>query len=255
MKVTASNFTHYECEYQVPGKERKGLLAFERPAFFYYRRLDNLKIPPVQFFTCPIDEGRSRILIYQAYSMKFVPPWLIHLGMNRFLNADAWLHDAERSARINNSALKVGAARAGRKSSYGLNYMTASKADMGPLSFRKWWTMYGFANAPPHTFGPASASSLPKHALSRVDQTDPWVNHAKQCSSCRRALKQMRVLQRVVTATAAIGAIMCQKRPPFAIASIFFGMYTHNLLRKLATTIEGNTNRAEIGDRSVAAIK
>jgi hypothetical protein len=253
MKVTASNFTHYECEYQLPGKQRTGVLAFERPAFFYYHRTDDVKIPPVHFFTCPIEEGRSRI-IYQSFRIKFVPKWLVHLAMNQFLNADAWLHDAERSARIN-MTIPVGSARAGRKSSYGLNYMTASKSDMAPLSFRKWWTTYGFADAPPHTFGPASASSLPNHALSRADQTDPWVNHAKQCSSCRRALKQMRVLQKVVTASAAIGAIMCQRRPPFAIASVLIGIYVHNFFRKLATTIEGNTNRAEIGDRSVASIK
>jgi len=175
--------------------------------------------------------------------------------MNQVVNGDSWLHDAERAARINSTDTKptliaVGAARAGRKTMYGLNFIVASKSDLSPTTFRKWWSTYGFADAPPNTFGPASASSPPKSALSRAEQIDPWIRHAKNCIICRRALKQMRVMQKVVTAGAAIGAIICQRRPPFAIASILLGIYAHNLLRMLATTIEGNPNRAEIGNRS-----
>lgn len=141
----------------------------------------------------------------------------------------------------------------GRKATYGLNFMVASQSDMSPTTFRKWWSTYGFADAPPNTFGPASASSLSKHALSRAEQIDPWIYHAKNCIICRRALGQMRVLQKVLTVGTAIGVIFFQKRPPFAIASVLIGIYAHTLLQKLATTIEGNPNRAEIGDRSFSA--
>jgi hypothetical protein len=65
----------------------------------------------------------------------------------------------------------------------------------------------------------------------------------------------MRIMQKVVTAGSAIGALMLQRRPSLAIALVFAGIYFHNFLRKFATTIEGNMNRAEITDRSVAAIK
>lgn len=65
----------------------------------------------------------------------------------------------------------------------------------------------------------------------------------------------MRVMQKVVIAGTAIGAIMLQRRPSLAIAPVLVGIYAHNFLRKLATSIEGNTNRAEIGDRSIAALK
>jgi hypothetical protein len=249
MRVTASNFTHFECEYKI--KQREGVVSFQRPAFFHYRRTDFTNTPNVHFFISPIDEGRSRIIM-KAFGIKLVPKWLVHLAMNQFLNADAWLHDAERSARIN-STVAVGAERVGKKPTYGLNYMLASKSDLGPTSARKWWITYGYADAPPNTFGPASASSLHSQALSRAEQIDPWIHHAKYCSNCRRALKQMRIMQKVVTAGTAIGAIMFQRRPPFAIASVLLGIYTHNFLRKLATAIEGNTNRAEIGDRSFSA--
>ena len=133
--------------------------------------------------------------------------------------------------------------------------MLASKSDAGATSFRKWWITHGYANAPPNTFGPSSASSLPAHALSRAEQIDPWIHHAKHCSSCRRGLRQMRVMQKVVIAGTAIGTIMLQRSPSLAIASVLAGIYAHNFLRKLATSIEGNPNRAEIGDRSVAALK
>jgi len=60
-------------------------------------------------------------------------------------------------------------------------------------------------------------------------------------------------MQKVVITGSAIGAIMFQRRPSFAIASVLMGIYAHDVLRKLATSIEGNSNRAEIGDRSFAA--
>ena len=65
----------------------------------------------------------------------------------------------------------------------------------------------------------------------------------------------MKRLQKVNIAMAAIGALLLRRKTPVAGALVVAGMYFHNFLRKLATTIEGNTNRAEIDDRSVAAIK
>jgi hypothetical protein len=65
----------------------------------------------------------------------------------------------------------------------------------------------------------------------------------------------MRFLQKVFTAGAAVGAILFRRRPPVVIALVLVGMYAYNFLRKFATAIEGNSNRAEISDRSVAALK
>ena len=65
----------------------------------------------------------------------------------------------------------------------------------------------------------------------------------------------MKRLQKVNIAVAAIGALLLRRKPPVAGALVVAGLYFHNFLRKLATTIEGNTYRAEIDDRSVAAIK
>jgi hypothetical protein len=200
MNVTANNFTHYQFAFkEIDKKQREGVHTFERPACFNVNQPFDLKTPNVLFFTSPIEEGRSRLLM-QEFKAKFVPKWLLHFAMNQVVNGDAWLNDAERSARITSAdnnkprSVAVGAARDGRKATYGLNFMVASQSDMSPTTFRKWWSTYGFADAPPNTFGPASASSMSKHALSRAEQIDPWIYHAKNCIICRRALGQMRVL-------------------------------------------------------------
>jgi hypothetical protein len=268
MTVLANNFTHVECGYidRVNKKTRLGVVSFQRPAFFHFRTNRTMDAteeykPNLLIFPAPIEEGKCRVLMPDFQVKKF-PKWLLHLRVNKFLNTDTWLHDVERSARIRDDInqqrgpVAVGAARAGRKATDGLNYMLASKSDLGPSLFRKWWSKHGFADAPPNTFGPASASRLAVRALNRPEQIDPWNHHAKNCVKCRRALKQMRALQNFFTAGAAVGAIsLLQRRPPFAIALVLASMYACNFLHKLATAIEGNSNRGEIGDRSVAAMK
>lgn len=264
MKEMANNFTHVECSFvDISGKvQRDGVLSFQRPAFYHFRIRANETAeyePRLLIFTSPVEEGKCRVIM-PDFQFKFVPKWLGHLGSNRFLNSDTWLHDAERAARMSNTINKqkgsvaVGAARAGRKPTTGLNYNFATESDLGPALFRRWWKKHGFADSPPNSFGPAAASNLPMHALSRAEQIDPW-DHAKHCSSCRLALKRMRILQNMTIAGAAIGAILSRNKPPVAGVLILFGLYAHNFLRKFATTIEGNNHRSEIAERSVAAIK
>jgi hypothetical protein len=47
---------------------------------------------------------------------------------------------------------------------------------------------------------------------------------------------------------------LLRRKPIFAIAAVFASMWMKNFLRKVATLIEGNNHRSEIGDRSVAAV-
>ena len=65
----------------------------------------------------------------------------------------------------------------------------------------------------------------------------------------------MRLLQKVTIVGATISTILLRRKPPLAIALVLTAFYVHNFLRKFATAIEGNNNRAEINDRSVAATK
>ena len=237
MKALANNFTHVEASFVdvCRGKQRDGVASFQRPAFYHFRTRPNATAayqPNLLIFTAPIDEGRCRIMMPDFVTSWWFPTWLGHLGSNRFLNSDTWLHDAERMARISTNAVNeqrgsvaVGAAKAGRNPVDGLNYVLATKSDLGPSLFRNWWTKHGFAKAPPNTFGPASASSLQmRSALSRAEQIDPWRHHSKNCAKCRRALRSMRVLQRASTAFAAIGAIVLRRKPPISIGIVLVGL-------------------------------
>jgi hypothetical protein len=64
----------------------------------------------------------------------------------------------------------------------------------------------------------------------------------------------IRKLQKACIGLAASVAILLRKKPIIAIAGVFASLWMKNFLRKVATLIEGNNHRSEIGDRSVAAV-
>jgi hypothetical protein len=65
-------------------------------------------------------------------------------------------------------------------------------------------------------------------------------------------------LQQVVIAIGTTGTILLRnnskRQSILAIGLVLSCMYVHNFIRKLATAIEGNNHRSEIGDRSVSAL-
>lgn len=265
MKVLESNFTHVETTFLdiCRGKQRDGVLSFQRPAFYHFRTRANETAefkPNLKIYVAPIKSGCCRVIMPDFKMVPFLPTWLGHAATNRFLNTDTWLHDTERAARMDKDhinkkggSVAVGAARAGKVASGDLNYIFASRADLGPSTYRKWWSTHGHADAPPNTFGPASADDLPSQALTRAEQIDPWVHHAKHCAKCRRALGWMRKLRKASAVAAAVGAVLLRNKPPLAIAGVLVGLWTYNFLRKFSTVIEGNPNQSQILDRSVAA--
>ena len=289
MAVLADNFTHIEVSFSdvSRGRRREGVLSFQRPALYHFRTRVGGEgeedgggagggggggggyRPNLLIYVAPVGPGRCRILMPDL-SLKWIPKWLGHAGSNRFLNTDTWLHDAERAARGATHVtevggeLAVGPARRGKGpvpvsppgGGGGLNYVYASRSDLGTTAFRAWWARHGMADAPPGTYGPAGPEELAAAgpALGRAEQIDPWVNHARHCSSCRRALRTMRTLQRLGLAAAAAGSVLLGRgRPAAAVAAALAGLWSYGFLGRLATVIEGNPRRAEIGYRSVAA--
>ena len=122
----ALNFTHVEVTFKdvISSKKRDGVVSFQRPFHYHFRTLrDKGEMKPnLTVLITPVRSGCSRVFISRI-GPKFVPAWLSHGGSNRFLNTDTWLHDSERFAR--------------RKSSTSLQYVSASKSDVGPALFRK----------------------------------------------------------------------------------------------------------------------
>jgi len=107
------------------------VVSFQRPAYYHFRTLrdgvwkENLKI-----FSVPVSHGRVRVLFESPLSNSKVPTWLVHAGSNRFLNTDAWLHDAERFSRGGSEKL---------------NYLYPTSSDIGTRTFRSWWQDNGMA--------------------------------------------------------------------------------------------------------------
>ena len=262
MEVVAENFTHYETTFVdiCRGKERDGVSSFQRPSFYHFRIRENETAaydPKLHIFCTPVEPGRCRVML-KTFNLK-VPTWLGHLGSNRFLNTDLWLHETERAVRLDdninklNGPVSVGLARRGKTATVeGLNYIIGTKSDLGPTQFRKWLNAKFTASSP---FGPSDPSSLPRHPMTRAEQIDPWVMHARTCSKCQRALKYMRRIQAMCVAMSAAGAIALRNRPPIAISFVVAGMYLHDFMRRFRTTIAGNPNRSDVADHSVAVLK
>lgn len=265
MSVLANNFTHVEATFVdiCNGKQRDGVLSFQRPAFYHFRtKVSNETeeyAPRLLIYVAPVRSGVCRTMI--ADFKVPLPKFLSHAASNRFLNSDSWLHDTERAVRMENKinqiggSVAVGAARAGKQSLLGMNYISSSRSDLGPGLFRRWWHEQKLSSSPPDFFGPAPPSTFDTRPLTRAEQIDPWHSHSKHCSHCRKSLRSLKIFQKGLVAVASSLVILLRNKPLIAIPTVLASVLSHNLLRKLVTVIEGNNHRGELADRSVAAMK
>lgn len=191
MSLIANNFTHVEASFLdvSSGKNRDGVLSFQRPGFYHYRTKVNSTSfqPNLLVFIAPISPGKCRIMMPEFISSRFFPAFLGHAGTNRFLNSDIWLHDAERNMRKVDSPMNqlggsvaVGSARAENKPFLDMNYVFASKSDTGPSVFRKWWSTY-LSEGPLSFYGKPPSSAFAGPAMSRAQLIDPWVSKCILC--------------------------------------------------------------------------
>ena len=118
------------------------------------------------------------------------------------------------------SSVAVGAAKSGKTSLLGMNYVASSRSDLGPSLFRRWWHEHKLSSSPPNFFGPAPPESFDIRPLSRAEQIDPWTFHSKHCSHCRKSLRIMKILQKVLVAAASSLVVLLRKKPLVAIPTI-----------------------------------
>lgn len=183
----------------------------------------------------PIEEGKSRV-IFSNVVFKWLPEWLKHALSNRFLNTDAWLHNAEYQAR--------------KRSPLKSPYVFATKSDGGVKAFRKWWFQHGHSKAPPNTFGPAAFESLT--LLDRKTQIDPWQHHTRQCTSCRGALRVCKRIQLGGLVTSILSAALLRQWPIRSGLLVAASLYARHLAMRLSTVLEGNPSPSGYDDRSPA---
>lgn len=258
MAQLESNFTHVEVSFKDVSRKRHrdGYLSFQRPSYYHFGEYTGDGIdeatgkksrkPSLKIYAVPISAGKSRIFLY-GFQLK-VPTALLHAMSNRFLNSDVWLHDTEREVVRRKEASE------GKRRLLGdMDYIAASQSDSGVSMFRSWWKNNGMADAPPHTFGMATVAQLGPTALSRGAQIDPWENHSKHCSVCRKSLRTLKRWQGALLFTALASTMLARRIPLLGLFGIGSSLFLRNFLRKFATVIEGNPEQSGIHDRSAAA--
>mmetsp|Transcript_2132 Transcript_2132/g.3002 ORF Transcript_2132/g.3002 Transcript_2132/m.3002 type:complete len:357 (+) Transcript_2132:167-1237(+) len=253
MGVVENNHTMVEVSFEdiSRGKPRDAIMSFQRPSFYHYREKKGEGeeyTPTLSILLAPVSAGKCRVFL-RNLPIK-LPQFLLHMGTNRFLNTDVWLHDGEREAIRRKDMLQ----NEENAKLAGLDYLYPTQSDLGTTTFRKWWLDFGMAHAPPHTFGPSTMDQLRQLPLSRREQIDPWENHSKHCSACRKALSWMKRGQKALLFTAIIGAIIGRNKPLLGLSLAALSLYGKNFLKKFATAIEGNPEISLIEDRSIAAI-
>jgi hypothetical protein len=183
----------------------------------------------------PVEAGKTRVFFASMF-LDLIPDWLRHAASNRFLNTDAWLHNAEIQTRIRSSKFTP--------------YVYATEADTSVRAFRQWWSRHGFSTSPPNTFGPAAADAL--ILLDRRQQIDPWQHHSRQCASCRKALKLFQRIQFGGLLSAFLCTLLLRQRPMLATIAVAASLFVRHFAISLRTIIEGNPHPSGYSDRSVA---
>ena len=148
-----------------------------------------------------------------------IPPWVIHLLSNKFLDSDlAFLHYQEQER------LRYEATGGNRNSSISSYYFMPTEADRCIAKLRKWIPMHtdylgGDGLTSSHTY------VLPPPILDRTKLFDRYLQHTSHCKHCQDGLKG---LQNTVRRTAWGGVLAS------VVASHFLRSRTLGLLAKLA---------------------
>ena len=145
-------------------------------------------------YATPIRKGECRLFARFPFKfssklpglfMKLTPRWYSHMGQNTVLEDDQiFLHHQERYLE-----------ESGGSANFAKAFYLPTKADRFILELRSWVNRY---NANPFLGEP-----LPP-ALSREKLLDRYHSHTKKCSSCSKALTNLKRLRMACVATAAL---------------------------------------------------
>lgn len=144
------------------------------------------------------------------FFIKWTPNWYSHINQNSILEDDQiFLHWQERALN-----------QAGGSDRFSQAFYLPTKADRFVFEFRQWFSTFGadpFPNQP-----------LPIRQ-SREALLDRYHSHTKHCKSCRTALKNIVILQRVMAALGAIALVSATVIPTMGIAALAIGLVWYKL--------------------------
>jgi len=147
-------------------------------------------------YAIPVGPGRSRILALFPRNFFAVnkPRWIDHLERNAVLDGDlVFLHGQEREMRRPELKWEENIDRA---------FYMPTKSDEGVRAFRQWIVKWG-GGGPKWAEGVDPA--LPPRSADREFLMDRYNQHTKQCSACKVALRNIRILKGVMM----VGGLVC----------------------------------------------
>ncbi|ONK74783.1 uncharacterized protein A4U43_C03F10100 [Asparagus officinalis] len=137
------------------------------------------------FFCIPVSPGESRVIWvfprnFAVWIDKVIPRWIFHVRNNLILDSDLYLlHVEERKIA------EVGA------SNWQKACFVPTKSDAQVIAFRKWFRKYSNDQV---DWGAKFNGLLPP-TPAREQLMDRYWTHVVNCSSCRAAVKGLKVLE------------------------------------------------------------
>jgi len=200
----------------------------------------------ILFFAVPIRDGACRLLttfdILRPPPKRWTPDWLLHIVNQKFFEGDLIIHYTEHAIR------KMGNSRSPIP-----KYIYATKSDESVRAWRNWWNKYEWSSAMPHTFGPASSDTLPDKPMSRKELTNPWRVHTRQCSKCRSALRNAKLVRKASFVVLWMSLLLFRKSRIKICLTALLGAACYMAASRVITELEGPRVESEVRDRSLSA--
>lgn len=155
-------------------------------------------------YAIPRGPGKSRVLA--LFPRNFLtlqkPRWLDHLERNAVLDGDlVFLHGQEREMRK---------PQYGWQDNIDRTFYMPTRSDEGVRAFRQWIVKFG-SGGPKWADG--VSGELGPFNPSREFLMDRYHQHTVQCSACRGALRNIKILKTLMTAVSVLGATAVWSRP------------------------------------------
>ncbi|MGL5793903.1 MAG: Rieske 2Fe-2S domain-containing protein [Waterburya sp.] len=149
-------------------------------------------------YCIPVSPGKSRLIAqfsrnFAKFFHYLTPRWFSHLKVrNQIIDGDMILLSIQESLLNKEKAF----------SSWKDVYKMPTQADRFVIEFRKWFDRYCQGSLPWQEVG--ENAELIKVNLSREQILDRYQQHTLHCSSCRGALKNIQLLQKILLGNFAV---------------------------------------------------
>ncbi len=158
MSLEKSDNDSIEVSFQNGRDGVKRSVGFNRPSYFC-AKANNKEL--ISLFAVPVKAGKCRVFIVPKTG---VPKFIIHRFLNKFLNTDLWIQNAEYQLRTKK-----------------YKYKLSTSSDISTSLFRKWYKTSGLEDSEFFQLPDSLPEPLPPDK-----QFDPINDHNRYCKTCSK---------------------------------------------------------------------